>query len=520
VALENSIKSGVDSFARAANRIANTLQNPKVEYAFSIARVTFVLLDNSNKEKFDKYGGWKSLGLIECAPFINNNFSTDVISALPINPNVSQFPIVNEVVLLIRSITYEAQSSVQNYLPQYYYINVIPVWNSTEHNSIPNDSLSKIGVNPPTSLFKETGKIKRVIKAPGDISIEGRSGNYIRLGSTISGFNSPYSGENRSPVVAIINSQRDVTDSKIAIYEDINLDGSSLYMLDGQSVALKVASPNFDSYKHKIDQNPLSNYIEPTIPKETKPDNLADIKDDPPPVIKEITNVNKKEDPKIESNQKSDEFILEENKFAEQPFDLTEGGDIVPFEAVDEVSVFKESTVEEEDKVKTNTGAPKNNSPLSSYIDPKVKWQAQPAGSTWCYVTTISMVLNYYGISNATQRNVSTCNDKNGNMRSETVASRFGVNFKKTILPSGKVNSYEELKRICKSRKKDNYVKPFILERASNYGYKSHFVTVVGITDDDKIIVFDPGSKRFAGGTILNIKNLKESGGSVRFFDK
>lgn len=247
--------------------------------SFFFAIVSFVLLDDSDKEKFDKYGGWKGIGTVECYSFINNNANTEILTASPINPNIGDFPIVNELVLVVRAIDYTAQDPLGNYSPKNYYFNSVSVWNQIESNAISKGFRGLETEKDFISLFKETGKVSRTIKAPGDNTIEGRSGNIVRLGSSIDNFNSPYKGSNRSPFISVVNKQFENENKGTAVYEDVNKNGSSLYMLNGQNTGVKISSFNFDSYRYKVKQDVLSNYIEPVIQRNNE-DNLSDAKDE------------------------------------------------------------------------------------------------------------------------------------------------------------------------------------------------------------------------------------------------
>jgi hypothetical protein len=164
----------------------------KSTFDLIMARVSYVLLDDSDKAKFDSLGGWKAIGTIECRPFINyNDPNSDPILARPISSNLTRYPLVNEIVLLRVLVSKEAQNSFDNYKPEIYYTDIISVFNATEQNAAPDSSYFKINPNEkyPTGKYIPSGDIRRLIKAPGDITLEGRRGNSIRLGSSMTGFN-------------------------------------------------------------------------------------------------------------------------------------------------------------------------------------------------------------------------------------------------------------------------------------------------------------------------------------------
>jgi hypothetical protein len=231
---------------------------------YIIARVSYVLLDDSDKDKFNKMGGWRAIGAVECRPFVNyNNPNADPIIAYPINSNITKFPVENEVVLVKASVSKQAQNNINNYKPEYYYFEIVSAWNQVEQNAVPDESFFK--KNPDATTEKVTGKFiskgdtKRLVKAPGDITIEGRRGGSIRIGSNTPGFRTPWTAKNPNPVLIISNNPVKV--SGPARYEDINKDGSSLFMISGHNVGFSAAHFNFDSYDTTIQEQTKQNIL-------------------------------------------------------------------------------------------------------------------------------------------------------------------------------------------------------------------------------------------------------------------
>jgi len=222
--------------------------------SYFIARVTYVLLDNSNEEKFNKLGGWKNIGAIEFLPFINfNDPNSDPLIARPLHSNITHFPLINETVIIKTLITKKAQNNLGNYEPAYYYTDIISVFNATEHNALPDSSFFKINPNEKsvTGIYDSKGDIKRLVKAPGDISIESRRGTSIRMGANTLGFKTPWTNTKSSPIFILSHNPAVVSGSKEVRFEDINKDGSSFVMMSGHNIGFQAASTNFDSYNQK-----------------------------------------------------------------------------------------------------------------------------------------------------------------------------------------------------------------------------------------------------------------------------
>jgi lysozyme len=270
-----SAREGIKNYAEYAHL--------KSEYDSVIARVKFVLLDDSNKQKFEKMKGWRAIGSIECVPFINfNDPKTDPIIAKPLNSNITRYPLVNELVLLRVLVSKEAQTNLGNYKPEVYYTDIISVFNAPEENATPDSSFLKL--NPSSSItgdYISSGKNKRLIKAPGDVTVEGRRGNSIRFGSNTPGFTTPWKSEKASPILIISNNPSDVSGS-VARFEDVNTDGSILVMMSGHNIGFQAASNNFQSYKVDVSIPEKNNYVVTDQTPKSKPEESLKEADEKP----------------------------------------------------------------------------------------------------------------------------------------------------------------------------------------------------------------------------------------------
>jgi hypothetical protein len=242
-------------------------------------RVRYAMLDNKTQsEAFKKFGGWSSIGCIFFDKINNPNPSPQFTSdnfARPLFPNQSNIPLENEIIYLISLPNSEIQSNVNNL--SYYYFQPINIWNSVHHNAIPDP----INTNtlPPSQqqdyeqteggavrrvtdggteielgdTFKEKLSIRNLLPYEGDNLIQGRWGNTIRLGSTITNpkISNPWSrsGEDGDPIIILKNGQHsESTDPWEPQVEDINTDKSSIYLTSTQAIPIEVASKNYESY--------------------------------------------------------------------------------------------------------------------------------------------------------------------------------------------------------------------------------------------------------------------------------
>ncbi len=205
--------------------------------------------------------------------------------ALPLNLNIRTLPIINEVVFVILGPSKESIQSGDPTAQTYYYTNSIPAWNSTNANVFPSqlgegntstdtNSTEAIEAGIPNNLdnektgpktgnvYEEEGEIKNLYPQEGDIIFEGRFGNSLRFSSTgkyeenFDEFNvspqNPWSrdGKKGSPITILRNGQEKgvAFDAWEPIFEDINNDGSSVYLTSNQNIPIELAYPFLASY--------------------------------------------------------------------------------------------------------------------------------------------------------------------------------------------------------------------------------------------------------------------------------
>lgn len=242
------------------------------------SRVRDIILDNSNPELFDKFGGWNGIGTIFIEPVFQPNKKEEIplIPAYPMFPNIKQYPLINELVPIIYladpNVTENTSAVTAYYLPP------INVWNSQVHNAVPSTNITPELENKEYPLV-EAGSVRRItdqdtdielgktfnennvlnnrplLPYEGDIIYEGRFGNSIRFGSTVNNAKlaSPWSfeGKNGSPITIIKNGQSNETDVSqpwVPTVENINIDDSSIYLTSTQQIPLELSTNNIDSY--------------------------------------------------------------------------------------------------------------------------------------------------------------------------------------------------------------------------------------------------------------------------------
>ena len=210
-------------------------------YELEAAEVIECFLDDEDIQKnADGEVDWSTYGNIKARMVFSNGGADDTIIAAPMNSDIKRYPYPGEYVI------------IAEYFGRYYYSQKINLRNRTDTNIVPG--LSKAGIAFSTEKLKENlpvinNPLIRTLNAEeGDITLEGRFGNTIRLGSNIKeikkdGSVEKLTGQWNSPNV-IMRAGQGIEESiqNKPVKEDINLDGSSLWMTTKQIVPFKRSS--------------------------------------------------------------------------------------------------------------------------------------------------------------------------------------------------------------------------------------------------------------------------------------
>ena len=189
------------------------------------------LIDGTDKPDWSKYG-WI------VARMSVSNSGIEVISIRPLDANIKEYPYPGEHVI------------ISDYYGEKYYTQKLNLNNSVNTNSFPGLSKSyNIWTN---EIYKDNlpnivnNKVRQLKVEEGDITFNGRFGNSIRLGSNIKEIKTEdgvkeSTGKENSPNVIIRTGQGvDETVPAKPVVEDINLDGSSMWMTTDQKVNIKL----------------------------------------------------------------------------------------------------------------------------------------------------------------------------------------------------------------------------------------------------------------------------------------
>jgi hypothetical protein len=266
-----ALKSGLANLQQVNSR--NALSNLNVDLnslqgKFISARVTSI----------NQSGGGDN-GVLQCELLdqIKFNGSNIVQNVQSLFPNIKNYPLVNEVIMIVALANKEYQDDYNNL--SWYYLNPINLWNSPQSNPLPppqyntSPATQKKGYrqveivgspNKPSAgtneefkagtYFEEKSDINPTYPYEGDFILDGRFGNSIRLGNTVPNGttlvpnNWSSAGLLGDPITILSNRHRTLKPSYSFITEDINSDYSSIYLTSTQKIPINVASKGYYSY--------------------------------------------------------------------------------------------------------------------------------------------------------------------------------------------------------------------------------------------------------------------------------
>ena len=262
---------GIAGLAQGALSRYSEPVEPKEKILFS-ARVKDIILDKSNP-LFKQYGEWASIGMVLIEDVTQPTNTNSNTQAYPLFPNIKQYPLLNEVVVVISLPSTGLESSTTS--NRFYYFPPINVWGSQHHNAIPG-----ISTLPPSQQkdYEQTsaGSVRRVTDGGteinlgkgfveqidinplqpyiGDYILEGRFGNSIRFGGY----------EGKEPIIKIRNGQGPVTNEGwTTVDENINEDKASVYLSTNQQVPIESNTYNYNSYN--VAPESTSEYSDPQV---------------------------------------------------------------------------------------------------------------------------------------------------------------------------------------------------------------------------------------------------------------
>ena len=282
-----------------------------METKLEAVRVHEVILnDETNPKRYEILGGNDAVGTILYARIDQElpvNGTTDYLGfAKPLFSGLTQYPVVNEIVYLLRgpSFNYFDNNEVMSY-----YLPPIRIQNHPLHNAFPialnNNNIpltnedTEAGASNSNDqeytvdlgeYFNELEEIRPLRPYEGDTILEGRFGNSIRLGATtynqLKDINRwSNEGEIGNPITIIRNGQREdeVKESFEHVVEDIDNDDSSIYLCSNQQITGFIPASNYQlSFGANLE---AVQKVEPEVNNDPLPEDVEEeVTVTPPPI--------------------------------------------------------------------------------------------------------------------------------------------------------------------------------------------------------------------------------------------
>jgi len=128
----NSLNQNLNSSINNGFNVATALNTADL---ITAVRVLSIVLDETHP-RFEKLGGWNTLGTIEYELVDDPKIINPPPIAYPLAPNIKNYPLINEIVYLIfLPNTLIGELSISQ---RPYYINIVSLWNHPHHNAYPS----------------------------------------------------------------------------------------------------------------------------------------------------------------------------------------------------------------------------------------------------------------------------------------------------------------------------------------------------------------------------------------------
>ena len=254
------VRTGLSNIT--ANMGFNNYTTPQ---GYKVGKVYAVILDEQSvpQQVWIDNGGWAGIGTILYSEYredtelplesLSDSQLSELPTALPLYPNQKYFPLPGEIVMLMDLPS--APSPITNKTEESYYVSVINAWNSPQFNGLFLNEDKDVLYNS----FNQDSNFRGLQTFEGDYLLEGRFGNSLRFGSTnkAGGLDlTPWStnpNELENNPITLITTQHNFKLPGSDLYvEDINKDGSSVYLTSNQSIPLDTGNIAFSNITSPI----------------------------------------------------------------------------------------------------------------------------------------------------------------------------------------------------------------------------------------------------------------------------
>lgn len=207
-------------------------------------RVIDIILDPSHPE-YEKYDFGTSIGAIKYSLIdrkVDTEDTTTLPVAFPINRFFTNYPLKNEIVFIIRGPKNTNTPDKNKFLERVdYYMPVVGIFNEVNYIPFPDNSNPPEEPNPSFNSeerFEPFSGVRPLHPYNGDVILQGRNGQSIRLSGAISKNNTLTDDSNAQEPFTIISNGHEDLSNNVFYNENINRDKSSIYLTSDHIVPL------------------------------------------------------------------------------------------------------------------------------------------------------------------------------------------------------------------------------------------------------------------------------------------
>jgi len=234
------IKTGLSNFQSSISRgFSSGFSGGGATQQQQLGKVFGVVLDENtpSREQFERVGGYSGLGSIlyldyesSKTLFVENVDLNSCNIALPLDPNVKNYPLLHEVVTLVDGPSFDSQFTPSS--GKKFYGSRVNIFNNPQQNAPVSTTLGE--------TFAEKNDIRDLKSYEGDYIVQNKKSG-IRFGSTVPLRENEWSsiGESGDPITIVVNGYVTTNTGSLAPnIEEINKEMSSIYMTSTQALPL------------------------------------------------------------------------------------------------------------------------------------------------------------------------------------------------------------------------------------------------------------------------------------------
>jgi hypothetical protein len=261
-------------------------QNPRIAITKEIPYYDAVVEDiilNETHPKYKSEGREVGFALLRLLPFNRNVKKNRLNWVPPLDSTIRDYPLIDETVLVFRSLGgmyYTRRVNTSNKITENKLIGIKEMYSGNSPKPSAGDVIiaSKGGIFTNSEItnhgrdgnlradgiFVENSLVKMLRHTEGDITVEGRYGNTIRFGSSL--FSNPLTKQPQPNLLFSVGrtnikyTSTETPSPHSLVFENIDTDKSSIWMVSDEEVKLAVATEDTRAHLRSAELSNANNY--------------------------------------------------------------------------------------------------------------------------------------------------------------------------------------------------------------------------------------------------------------------